>query len=233
VTADAPPRRWSAMATVLDVWRHALPLVALYLRHGSVASYLLLTAFDLSLGLMLIVGTTRDRRDPTTVDPRATWLVSRMTAVLVLAIFLGIVAAVITIPIGIPAFIFGWYTGVDWRVLFSQPGFWISVVGMSLIAGARAQHRFEATTTPGKLHTSAHVAPVIGDLEQDRRRSKAANAAQVTLIATYVVLSYVVSIFGRTGFNVFPILYAALLVFYDARPDVAQRIFPDLWRGTR
>ena len=27
-----------------------------------------------------------------------------------------------------------------------------------------------------------------------------------------------------------PIVYAALLVFYDARPDIAQRIFPKLWQ---
>src|SRR3954454_10008440 len=77
------------------------------LRHGSITSYLLLTAFDLSLGLILIVGTTRDRSDPTTVDRRATYLASRLTAVFALAIFFGIVAAVITVPIGIPAFIFG------------------------------------------------------------------------------------------------------------------------------
>lgn len=48
----------------------------LYYRDGSIPAYLLLTAFDLALGLVLIVGTTRDRGNPTTVDPRATveWL---------------------------------------------------------------------------------------------------------------------------------------------------------------
>jgi 4-hydroxybenzoate polyprenyltransferase len=71
--------------------------------------------------------------------------------------------------------------------------------------------------------------PVIGDLESDRRRSKAANAAQVTIIATYVALSYLLTNFGRGGFFIFPILFAAVLVFYDARPDLAQRIFPRLW----
>jgi hypothetical protein len=36
--------------------------------------------------------------------------------------------------------------------------------------------------------------------------------------------------FGRRGLGALPILYAALLVFYDARPDIAQRIFPKLWQ---
>ena len=220
-------------AIALDAVRHALPLILFYLRGGSITSYLLLTAFDLSLGLMLIVGTTRDRRDPTTVDPRATRLLSRMTAVLALAGFLGFVAAIISLPMSIPAVIFGWSTGVDWRALFARPGFWISAAVMALATGARAQHSFESVTTPGEIGTSPHAAPILGDLDQDRRGSKAANAAQVTIIGTYVALSYLLSIFGRGGLFVFPILYAALLVFYDARPDVAQRIFPKLWRETK
>jgi hypothetical protein len=33
--------------------------------------------------------------------------------------------------------------------------------------------------------------------------------------------------FPRKASN--PALYAALLIFFDARPDISQRIFPDLW----
>ena len=219
-------------AVALDVVRHALPLVPFYLLHGSSTSYLLLTAFDLSLGLMLIVGTTRDAKDPTTVDPRAAWLISRLTATLVLSIFLGLVAAILSIPLGIPAFIFGWATGVDWHALVLRPGFWISAAVMMLVTGMRAQRSFESVTTVGERGTSAHAAPVVGDLEGDRRHSKAAYAAQVTLIATYAALAYGLSIFGRRGFFAFPALYAALLVFYDARPDIGQSIFPKLWRET-
>jgi hypothetical protein len=222
------PRR--AIAFALDVMRHALPLVPLYLWRGSITSYLLLTAFDLSLGLVLIVGTTRDRSDPTTVDPRATALGSRLTAVLVLAIFFGVVAAIIAAPIGMPAVIFGLATAGDLPSLLSRPRFWVTAAVMALATGARAQHSFESVTTPGERGRSPYVAPVIGDLEGDRRRSKAANAAQVTIIATYIALSYLLSHFGRSGFFIFPILFAALLVFYDTRPDLAQRIFPSMWR---
>jgi hypothetical protein len=224
-------RRVTAIA--LDALRHALPLVPFYLRRGNITAYLLLTAFDLSLGLMLIVGTTRERGDRTTVDPRATWLVSRLTAVLVLGTFLGLVAAIISLPMGIPAFIFGTARGVNWPALLSQPGFWMPAAVMALVAGARAQHNFETVTTPGKTGTSPYAAPVIGNLEQDRRRSKAAYAAQVTIIASYVALSYLLSVFGRSGLFVFPIVFATLLVFYDARPDIGQRIFPKLWRETK
>jgi hypothetical protein len=228
LTQPKPPGR--ATAILLDVLRHVLPLIPLYFWHGSITNYLLLTAFDLSLGLMLIVATTRDRSDPTTVDPRATWLVSRLTAVGALAVFLGVVAAIISVPIGMPAIIFGLATAGELPALFSRPSFWITAVTMALATGARAQHSFEAVTTPGEIGTSPHAAPVIGDLEADRRRSKAANAAQVTIIATYVALAFLLSNFGRSGFTIFPILFAALLVFYDIRPDLAQRIFPSLWR---
>src|SRR3954454_9503809 len=111
------PRR--AMAFALDVMRHALPLVPLYLWRGSITNYLLLTAFDLSLGLVLIVGTTRDRSDPTTIDPRATLLASRLTAVLVLAVSFAVIAFIISVPIGMPAFIFGLATPGNLLALFS------------------------------------------------------------------------------------------------------------------
>jgi hypothetical protein len=220
-------------AIALDLLRHALPLVPLYLWRGSITNYLLLTAFDLSLGLMLIVGTTRDRSDPTTVDPRATLLTSRLTAVLVLATFFAIVAAIITVPLGMPVFIFGLTKAGDLPAMLSHPNFWVTAAGMALATAARAQQSFESVTTPGERGTSPRAAPIIGDLEGDRRRSKAAYAAQVTIIATYVALAYFLTNFGDRGFFIFPILFAAILVFYDTRPDLAQRIFPRLWRDKK
>src|SRR3954469_14093878 len=117
--------RERATATVLDVLRHALPLVPLYFWRGSITNYLLLSAFDLSLGLVLIVGTTRDRSDPTTVDPRATVLASRLTSILLLAVFFGIVAAIISVPVGMPAIIFGLATARDLPALLASPNFWV------------------------------------------------------------------------------------------------------------
>ena len=220
-------------AIVVDGVRHALPLVPFYFYHGSVPAYLLLTAFDLALGLMLIVGTTRDAKDPTTVDPRASWFISRVTAALVLAGFLGGVAAFLTIALGIPAFISGMQAHVDWMALVTQPGFYWPVVLMALAAGVRAQLRFEATTRVGEWGTSLHAGPIVGDVARDRQIAKAAYAAQVTLVGVYVVLAYGLSVVGRFGLFIFPVLYAALLVFFDARPDIGQRIFPDLWREGR
>ena len=220
-------------AIVLDAVRHALPLVPFYFYHGSVPAYLLLTAFDLALGLMLIVGTTRDAKDPTTVDPRATLLISRITAALTLAVFLGMVAAFLTIPLGIPAFISGMVAQVSWIALVTRPSFYLTVVLMAVSAGVRAQLRFEAATRVGERGTSLRAGPIVGDLARDRRMAKAAYAAQVTLIAVYVVLAYGLSVLGRHGLLIFPALYAALLVFFDARPDIGQRIFPDLWREAR
>jgi hypothetical protein len=218
------------LALAVDVARHALPLLPLYVLHGDFASYALLTAFDLSIGLMLIVGTTRDRGDVNSVDPRSRWLVMQLLSVIVVAVFLAIMAAIITIPIGMPAYLFGLYAGVDWRAVMSQRGFWLPVVGMSLLAAIRFQSLFVTRTTPGHRGPPTNKGPVIGNLQNDRRQSLAAKAAQVTLIATFAGLCYLLIIFGRSGLYALPVLYNAVLVFYDARPDVGQRIFPTLWQ---
>src|SRR6476659_639849 len=190
-------------AILVDAVRHALPLIPFYFYHGSVPVYLLLTAFDLALGLMLIVGTTRDAKDPTTVDPRAAWFISRMTAALVLAGFLGGVAAILTIPLGMPAVIWGMQEDLDWAGLVMQPGFYLPVLLMALSAGVRAQLRFEATTSVGEWGTSLHAGPTVGDVARDRQIAKAAYAAQVTLIGVYFILAYGLSVFGRFGLFIF------------------------------
>jgi hypothetical protein len=222
--------RLSFMNIVVDVVRHAVPLLCLYVLQHDIATYILLTAFDLSLGLMFIVGTTRASGDINSVDPRSRWLIFRLVSILVVAIFLAIVAAIITIPVGMPAFIFGLYAGIDWRTVMSNPGFWMPIGGMSLLAAARYQNAFEARTTPGDRGQPTNKGPVIGNLEEDRKNSLAAYAAQVTFIGTFAFLCYVLITFGHWGLNVLPVLYAGLLVFYDIRPDIAQRIFPKLWQ---
>jgi hypothetical protein len=131
------------------------------------------------------------------------------------------------------AFISGMQAGVDWMALVAGPGFYLPVVFMTLSAGVRAQLQFEAVTNVGERGTSLHAGPIVGDLERDRRMAKVAYAAQVTLIAVYLALAYGLSVVGGRGLFVLPVIYAALLVLFDARPDIGQRIFPDLWREPR
>lgn len=213
-----------------DLARHATPLVSLYWLDGSIPGYLLLTAFNLSLGLMLIVGLTRAPTDPTTVDPRAALLPARLAAVVILSIFLAVVAAIITVPIFGAALIFSLNEGIDWWEVLSHRNFWVMVALVSLIAGLRAQLGFEATTVVGERGTSPQAAPVVGDLAQDRQRSMAEYAAQVTLIATFVFLFFVMTHFGTWGLYVLPVAYMALLVFCDTRPDLGRKIFPEMWQ---
>ena len=229
-SAIVPARSLSVQEIAADVVNHLLPLVPLYLFNGNFVSYVLLTAYDLSLGLVQIVGTTRDRSDPTSVDPRSRTPAMRAIAVLALAVFFAIVATIVAVPIAAPAFMFGLTAGGDLRATMSDRHFWIPFVAMSVLAAYRAQAAFNATTTAGPRGQPSRQAPVIGDLEQDRKRSLAANAAQVTLIATFVGMCYVLITFGQSGLYALPVLYAGVLVFYDARPDVAERIFPELWR---
>jgi magnesium-transporting ATPase (P-type) len=214
----------------LDLARHAMPLVSLYWLDGSIAGYLLLTAFNLSLGLMLIVGLTRDSADPTTVDPRAQLPIARLSAVLILSVFLAATAAIVTVPIFMPAYIFSLGEGVDWWGVLSRGKFWGMVAFVSLIAGFRGQLGFEAVTTVGERGTSPKAAPVIGDIAQDRRRSRADYAAQVTVMATFVFVSLVMTHLGSWGFYILPVAYTALLVFFDTRPDWGRKIFPEMWQ---
>jgi hypothetical protein len=218
------------MSIVVDIARHALPLVSLYLLQGDIGSYLLLTAFDLSLGLVLIVGTTRDRGDPTTVDPRSRSPIVRLLTVPLLAVFFAITAAIVTVPIGGMAFFLGLVAGVDWWDVLSHRTFWIPVAGMSLFAAARAQLAFDAVTTVGTPGGETQAAALTGKLEEDRKRSSFAYGAQVALIATFVLLCFLLVHFGSWGLYAFPVLFAALLVFYDARPELIHRLFPEFWR---
>ncbi len=55
-------------------------------------------------------------------------------------------------------------------------------------------------------------------------------AVQVTLIATFIFLSFVMTHFGEWGFYALPVAYVAILVLYDTRPDLGRKIFPEMWR---
>jgi hypothetical protein len=229
--------RASAMNIVADVVRHALPLVPLYVFDGSLLGYMLLTTFDLAVGQVLIFNTTPGPVDPTApgphlraVDPRSRWLISRIVSVLVEAAMFAIEAAVICVPIAGPAWIFGMVTSVNISAVMSQRNFWIPVAAMALIAAARFQGVFEASTVPVRHGAPIPETPISGNPAEERKRSLAANAAQLTLIATFMALCYALITFGRSGLYALPIVFAVLLVFYDARPDIAQRIFPALWR---
>lgn len=215
---------------VANVVRQAMPLASMYYLHGNVASFLLLTAFNLSLGLMFIVGSTRDRGDVTTVDPRSRWLVMRLLATLVVAAFLAFMATIIMIPVAMPALLLGWSAGIEWSPIIKQSSVLLPAALMALLAAVRYQTLFEERTTTGAKGQPSRVAPIVGDLERDRAQSLAGYAAQVTLIATYIVMCFVLIEFRGWGLYAFPPLYAALLIFYDTRPDIAKRILPRLWK---
>lgn len=225
---DEPPPL-NGFAIIASIARHALPLVSLYRMQGSIPPYLLLTAFNLSLSLVAIVGTTRDRSDPTSVDPRSQWLAMRALAVLLLAGFFAATAAILTVPIGMPAFIIGLSANTAWWEVVTQRDFWMPLITMALLAAVRAQLQFEATTSVGSQGVPTQAAPVIGDLAADRRRSAADYAAQVTLIATFVGLCFAMASFGSWGVYVLPALYAVMQVVYDLRPGLARRVLPALW----
>ncbi len=228
--ALAPAQAVSIRNVALDATRHGLPLLSLYFMNRSIPSYLLLTAFNLALGLMAILVTTRDPSDMTSVDPRSRWSIMLLADLLVCTLVLAVPAAVIVVPLVAPAFYFGLFASVDWQTVVLRKEFLMLAGGAALIAGGRAQSAFLATVVVGTVGGSRQEAPVIGNIAEDRSRSKGAYAAQLTLIATFVALSYVVLTVGTDSHYVLPIIYSLLLVFYDTRPDLARRIFPKLWR---
>ena len=105
-----------------------------------------------------------------------------------------------------------------------------TIRGSTSKGGGRALLAFDANVVVGTAGGSRHDAPVIGNIAEDRSRSKGAYAAQLTLIATFVVLCYVMLTFSSDSDYVLPIIYSLLVVFYDTRPDLARAIFPKLWR---
>ncbi len=230
VVAGPVPTRASTAAIVIDAARHLVPLVQFYALGGSIGRYVLLTAFDLGLGLMFIVGSTRERGDVTSVDPRSRWLILQILSVLVLAPFLAFMGAVIAMPVALPAYLVGVGAGIDWAGVLTSIDLWVQVGVMALLAATRSQVLFYERTSPGRLGLPTTAGPVIGDLEGDRRRSLADKAAQITLLATFAALCYALIVFGAGALSALPAIYAAMLVFYDARPDLAQRVFPALWQ---
>src|SRR5450755_628726 len=103
----------SGMNIVADIVRHALPLASLYVFHGNFAGYVVLTAFDLAMGLILIFNTTRGSNESgRTVDPRSRWLISRFVAWVLGSVFFAIEAGIVAIPVAAPAYFFGLSHGV-------------------------------------------------------------------------------------------------------------------------
>lgn len=228
--ARGPAQGVAIRNVVLDTTRHGLPLLALYLLNRSIPSYLLLTAFNLALGLMFILVTVRDPSDMTSVDPRSRWPIMRLADLLFTTLVLVVFAVPITAPLAGLAFYFGLFGDVDWQAVIFRKQFLMLAGGAALIAGGRALLAFDANVVVGTAGGSRHDAAVIGNIAEDRSRSKGAYAAQLTLIATFIVLCCVMLTLGSDAHYALPIIYSLLVVFYDTRPDVARQIFPKLWR---
>lgn len=207
-----------------------MPLIPFYWFGGSLERYALLTAFDLALGLVLIVATTRQPSDPTTVDPRSRRISLQVVSIVIIALFMALVAAFLTIPIGMAAFIAATSASSDWWSLVGSPDVWRQVGVMALCAALRAHLVFVERTTVGGHGPASHSGPVVGDVAGDRRRSLADHAAQVTLVATFSALCFLLASVSGSAVRLLPGLFALSLVFYDARPDIARQMFPALWR---
>lgn len=222
------------MRLFFDLLRHLPPLVEFYAFGGAIERYALLTAFDLALGVILIVATTRSATDPEFVDQRSRALPAQAASVALLAVLFGGVALIVAMPIALPAYIWSLARGLDWRVLFTSPGVWMQIGIMSAGAAFRAHMAFTATTVVKGDAPVEDEATRRAAIEASVGRSRAANAAQATLIATYVALCYLLmSLPGYRALNLLPALYSAALLFYDARPDIGERLFPELWRAPR
>ena len=208
VDSDLPPISFVPGKTATAVMRHGLPLMALYLVGGNTATYLLLTAFDLSLGLVVVEALTPNSKLNAFRPERRHWIFG----VPFMAAFLAIVAAILTVPIALPAILFGLDADVHWAAILSRRILWLAVGCMAIMAAIHVlfvqthRERTASTDTAGG-------------------RSQAAIAVQATLIATFFLICYLL---GRNIFAV-PPLYALVLIHYDVRPDMAESLFPNLW----
>lgn len=218
------------LLALLDIARHLVPVVPFYAFGGRIERYAVMTVFDLSLGLVAIVATTRDASDVTVVDARSRQPWWQALAVLVLALFMAGVAAFLSIPIGMAAFIITTQPDTNWLALLTSGSLWQQVAVMSICAAARAHWTFVEHTTVGASGPARREGAPIGDLAADQRRSRADNAAQVTLIATFTALCFLLATVNGRAVALLPAAFALALAFYDARPDLARQLFPTLWR---
>jgi len=124
-----------------------LPPISPYVLHGTIAAFLPLAAFNLALGLILSVGTTRETSDPTRVDPRSRWPLMRLIALCVLAVPFALVAAFIAIPIAAPAILLGVSDGIDGFAVLAHGNLLVPVGIMALLAALQTQVLFEQRTT--------------------------------------------------------------------------------------
>jgi hypothetical protein len=137
-------------------------------------------------------------------------------------VFFAVVAAIVTVPIAMPALIIGMnqaLTGMCVEARLLMPLAIMSLLAAVQVRGSwkPPRHRAQGPAT--------RAAPVIGNLAADRERSLSDYTLHVTLIATFVALCFAMVSFGSWGLYALPALYAAMQVFYDARPDLARRLF--------
>jgi hypothetical protein len=210
------------MKTAASVARHGLPLAALYLSGAKAASYLLLTAFDLSLGLVAIVALKSGAKLDVARLARGSWIID----IPVMAVVFAIAAAVLTLPIGALLILYGVDVSLDWASILFSRSFSIAVGLMAFFAGAHGYFVQAHRARRAPPSTAADPRPVEDSTDGTARRLQADYAAQVTLIATFFLLCWD---FGRPMFYAVPPLYAAVLVLYDMRPDFAEELLPTLW----
>lgn len=202
VTPEPPPR--PAPTDVLAaVARRAQPLLLLWL-YGGIEAWLVLTLFDLCLGLAAIPLAVLVRAvAPTVADSPAATLDQRVTAVALMAFL----AACFVVPFGMPLVFLGAAADVAWRAALERPGFWASAGVCVLLAGRGllAMPRTGAVPEPAAAQSAV--------------------ALQMALLVGFYALVLATAAAGRPALVALPPAFAAVLVVHDLRPDLLRRIW--------
>lgn len=204
-----PRPQWTPTDVLAIVARRAQPLLPLWL-YGGTEAYLLLTLFDLCLGLVAIPMVAFVRSFAFTVsDSLAGTIDQRATACAVMAAL----AAVFVVPFGMPLVFLGAVAHVDWRAVLGHPGFWASAAVVVLLATRGILMVPRAGDAPGAtLHYASAQRGV---------------ALQMGLLVGFYLLALALTFAGRTGMLALPVLFSGLLVVHDLRPDVVLRMWPE------
>lgn len=202
------PPQWTPTDVLAIVARRAQPLLLLWL-YGGTEAYLLLTLFDLCLGLAAIPMAAFIRMFAFTVaDSIAGTIDQRGTACAVIAAL----AAVFAVPFGMPLVFLGAVSSVDWWDVLARPGFWASAVVVVLLA---TRHVLLVPRGGDPSAPAQHLAWA------DR-----GVALQMALLIGFYLLALALTVAGRPGLLALPVLFAGLLVFHDLRPDLMLRVWP-------
>jgi hypothetical protein len=201
-----PYRRLGAPQALAIVARHLVPLAGLWWLRGSVENFLLLSVFDIALGIAGIamvgvaVSTRQENGDRGAPDS---------LAALAALVFIGAVATLVLTAL------FGWVIALIASA--SADGLWNAALGWAALV-------IVGMAVSGWIHQyRADLAAKLSEPARKRRDQPVVGGQLMCAGLIFLVSGYAAS-GGRVGVVLLAIAITALFIFRDLRPDLMREL---------